>query len=1044
MYKAYASSNLSGTSYPHAIKVYKLEEETVPCVDASSFTLSPTTLNVDDTGTFSASATVAEGASVTYSYASSDDDALYIEGNEYVTGSTTGDYTVTVTATPSDLTKYTAVNKDFMVSIVNPSAPTATLSATELSFGEVEVGQSKALTFTVTPVNLTGNLAIAVDNDKYTVSPTSILQTATTAQTITVTAAPTAVDDDMDGTITVSGGGITSQTVTLTVTPYQVANVTLVATNDKGTFKVGGDVVTSITSRVGSSVAVTAVPISGYKFTGWTAVGATPASSSNATETFTFASATPTLTATFAEADVYEKLADASDLADGDKVIIVSYNSTSSKYFAMGGQHETGTYRKNVEVSIESDQLVDPSSAVKIVTLEEVEDGWLLNTDEGYIVSSSAKSVTNTSEKSNATVTTIDITEGVAVLKMGDNYLKYNAGTPRFTTYASGQNDLYLFRLNDGKSPASLSYATASYNTHPNASFATPTLTNPHDLMVTYASDDTDVATVNAATGAVTIKEEGTATITASFAGNDDYRKGSASYTITVARAEAGLSFSPATATLTLDEDFSKPTFSNPNDLSVSFSTNNAEVADVNASTGVITFKNKAGVAVITATSAQTDEYKAGSATFTLTVNKKTATITASDIDDLDATTERDDFYTTTSDGSVSFTSTDATVAEVVEGVLKGYKPGTADITISVAATDIYNAVDKTISVTVTSKPGVAPVGPSGTGFVKVTSTEDLKDGQYLIVYEGGNVAFNGALATLDANNNTISVTINEGVISATDALKAAVFTYNATAKTLKSASGKYIGQTSDANGLAQNAETTYENTISFDGGGNANIVSGGAYLRFNSAADQLRFRYYKSSSYTSQQAIQLYKLNEVATFDISIGTTGWRTMVSAQNVEFPDEVEAYIVTSNDGETARLTQVNAVEAGVPVVLKGAEGDHTLTIVDDEDCDDASTNLLAVSDETTGNGVYVLAKRSGAVGFYLWQGGSLGAGRVYLPLPVVGDVREFIGFGFDTETGVEAAGAQLPEGNIVYDLSGRRIQKPTRGLYIVNGKKTFIK
>lgn len=69
----------------------------------------------------------------------------------------------------------------------------------------------------------------------------------------------------------------------------------------------------------------------------------------------------------------------------------------------------------------------------------------------------------------------------------------------------------------------------------------------------------------------------------------------------------------------------------------------------------------------------------------------------------------------------------------------------------------------------------------------------------------------------------------------------------------------KNIGQTSDTNGLSADAENT--NTLSIEEDGNADIVSsGGAYLRYNSASNQLRFRYYKSSSYTGQEAIQLYK----------------------------------------------------------------------------------------------------------------------------------------------------------------------------------------
>ena len=96
------------------------------------------------------------------------------------------------------------------------SEPSVTVSTTSLAFGRVKAGATKDMTFTVTPANLTGNLSIACNNAKYTVSPTSIAQATSTATTITVTAAPTSTGDNMTGTITISGGGLTeNETVSL-------------------------------------------------------------------------------------------------------------------------------------------------------------------------------------------------------------------------------------------------------------------------------------------------------------------------------------------------------------------------------------------------------------------------------------------------------------------------------------------------------------------------------------------------------------------------------------------------------------------------------------------------------------------------------------------------------------------------------------------------------------------------------------------------------------------------------------------------------------
>lgn len=67
--------------------------------------------------------------------------------------------------------------------------------------------------------------------------------------------------------------------------------------------------------------------------------------------------------------------------------------------------------------------------------------------------------------------------------------------------------------------------------------FAGPEIANPNNLALSWASSDDSVATVDA-DGHVTLVGEGTVTITAAFAGNDEFEAGSASYTIVVSAPE--------------------------------------------------------------------------------------------------------------------------------------------------------------------------------------------------------------------------------------------------------------------------------------------------------------------------------------------------------------------------------------------------------------------------------------------------------------------------------------------------------------------------
>lgn len=152
--------------------------------------------------------------------------------------------------------------------------------------------------------------------------------------------------------------------------------------------------------------------------------------------------------------------------------------------------------------------------------------------------------------------------------------------------------------------------------------------------------------------------------------------------------------------------------------------------------------------------------------------------------------------------------------------------------------------------------------------YVKVTSAPTDWTGDYLIVYEEGSLAFNGALTKLDDAHNTISVSILDSKISRSITTDASRFTITRSGNgyAILAASGLYIGQGSNSNGLAS-SESELVNTISYNASDQSVdiISSGGAYLRFNAADNQVRFRYYKSSTYSAQNPIQLYKLDGTA-----------------------------------------------------------------------------------------------------------------------------------------------------------------------------------
>lgn len=166
----------------------------------------------------------------------------------------------------------------------------------------------------------------------------------------------------------------------------------------------------------------------------------------------------------------------------------------------------------------------------------------------------------------------------------------------------------------------------------------------------------------------------------------------------------------------------------------------------------------------------------------------------------------------------------------------------------------------------------------------------------------------------------------------------------------------------------------------------------------------------------------------------------GWATYVTTCDMEFA-EGDAFVVSAANATTATLAGVTKIRANQPVLLKG-EGAKTAKVLDEAPA--AVSNELAISIGGSIDG-FVLAKPAGkSAGFYKWNGGSLTSGKVYLPAPTA--ARDYLEFSFDGETtGLnELTNTNRTNNTNVYDLQGRKVANPTKGLYIVNGRKVIIK
>ena len=182
------------------------------------------------------------------------------------------------------------------------------------------------------------------------------------------------------------------------------------------------------------------------------------------------------------------------------------------------------------------------------------------------------------------------------------------------------------------------------------------------------------------------------------------------------------------------------------------------------------------------------------------------------------------------------------------------------------------------------------------------------------------------------------------------------------------------------------------------------------------------------------------------AKYTKTISDAEYATAVIPFAAALPVGVEAYNVTAASSY-ATFEAADAIAANKPVVLKAAAKAYDFTATD--------VTIAATAEEPVQNGVlyanywdttpvdaYVLAKKD-QVGFYKLQNETaVPAGKAYLK--TAAGAPEFIGFAGGT-TGIEDLTPALSKGEgAVYNLAGQRVAQPTKGLYIVNGKKVIIK
>lgn len=360
--------------------------------------------------------------------------------------------------------------------------------------------------------------------------------------------------------------------------------------------------------------------------------------------------------------------------------------------------------------------------------------------------------------------------------------------------------------------------------------------------------------------------------------------------------------------------------------------------------------------------------------------------------------------------------------------------------------------------------------------YIKVQNEQTNWSGTYLIVCESQGVVFDGSLTDIDAAYNYKKISMSNNKIESNNETNAMTFTISSITNgySVRAKSGLYIGNTQDENLIETSTQKAILNTISYN-------ESNGVYIKGSKNATEYAIRYYSQNGsrfryyyYSNNLPIQLYKLNQTSSayayyttclnIEVTANKYGYSTWYSAVPVSIPEGLKAYYC-SIEGETAALHPINGViPSFTGAILYSEEAaqkqeakSYTMSYTNETAPNVSGNRLIGFTKDTyvdNGKAHYALNVRDNKVGFYIPQtaeGEGLSpespftakAGKAYLSKDPNETAAAYAIKRID-DTGITPITIAPSQNDMqIYDLFGRPVELPHKGIYIVNGKKVVL-
>ena len=769
---------------------------------------------------------------------------------------------------------------------------------------------------------------------------------------------------------------------------------------------------------------------------------------------------------------IYELVTDASMLKDGDQILI-SYISKENNQLTgrvLGEQRTNNfgiTILANGHISADKSTIeITSESPVTVAVLEGSSGAWYFHTNNGYLCAAGSnnsnylKTTQTINNNAKATISIVD-NDNAAIVFQGNytnKYLKYNYQNTIFSCYgsSSSQTPVQLYRKMPSNVAPTVTFSPASGTV---VDYGTQvTITARTATSITYSVNNGDPVTVNGTSATVTINTHTTIKATAT----NDYgpsEEVTAEYTIN--QESSALSYYPTEYTITIGDDFTAPEVNKPADYNgtITYSSDNDAVAEVNATTGEVSIK-AVGVANITASGTETEHYAAATTSYKITVNKKTSAVSfAEAVVEITYGDNYNKQAATTEgvSGNLVYTSSDVNIVKFHgNNVIDVLGPGTVTITATAPATETTEESSATYTLKVYA-PADAVEGATealnedfhvcnGTntnwggsgGFVTVPTelgweTTSCQAGPgYLKLGSSGSVGSATSPAFSVVGEVPLSFDLAPWVANNTS--EEAKVTVTLTNAKFDNGESSIELNTKD---LTQREFTTFDQ---YKIEGNSDAV------RITFSANGTSYnRYFLDNVVVGGGAQPAHEIK------LAFGPLGYLTWVATADIDFSqtEGVTAYQITEATPQGITAEEVQKAPKDAALLLKGS-GTVQLKRTSDvahlennkmQACTNGSVN--GITGSATSTDIYVLGNGNKGLGFYMLSG-TLQAGKGYLNISVgAGAKPSFITF--EETTGISNAAVETTEDDgTYYNLQGVRVMNPQKGIYIKNGKKVVVK